>query len=880
VTFDDEMRSCGFADVAEGVAVPTRAVTNPPTISTDPPTIHPTNKITPSPTTKRPTIRPTTLSPSKKPTVAPTIRNTTSPPSKNPTTSPPSKNPTIPPTNKVPLTIATREPTTNLDFHTCDYNGICSADEHDESCSADCTGIVLNTHLENGGSDDYIEAKGTMFSLQSNRNIIITSIDMYSTEVSVDRVEIYTKPGGYIGYESRSGAWTRVYNNHNNLKGLEPTTLNLNNGEGVSVPANTEASFFIFTESLVRCEEGTGLGDLLVNDSVLDVYQGMELNDKWGGENRENGRPLAFRGAFKYDVVKTAPTTAPTIASTTAPTRTATTTAPTVVQEVGSGPRTSSPTKVMTRPTPLPTTPPATIVSTSLPKSAAPTVVGDGSGDTTSPTSPTVVYPATGTTIMREYKVSFKMILYHSDLLNANSEKIWIDVTMKTIHNEAVAMTGIDSESVEVEVELVDQVLEPVRMLSRTHHVDALSQQHKSLRNLQKQALPLQIDFTTTIQFPSEDDDWDANKMVTSAFQSPSQQRDYIIALQEAEEDGTTYFERLESMSMIGDLITEGETPSASPDGAVGGIVGGAQEGDANGIVGGGDSDNNGNGKNTMYFIIAGVVAAACILLFAMSIAIYYITRKNRHTENTKTSNTATTTKQDNAHPPQHPNNKVGMYDMDKLGGLEIETKSDHMLHHQPTPTSYVGEDGEMDDVSTLGDPYMGDAVNAVMDRDNNTVGESMVSSQQELYVYGVGRPTGGTTVGGGSTIHDGSKIMIFGDDPTLEDIYRSPQSSNMGGDHHYNGGSNNFDRITVVAPAGKLGIVLDNPHGDLPIVWAIKETSALNGRARVGDLLLSVDGVDCRGMNTHRVSTFLSGRSMNPSRTLVLARGSKMVGV
>ena len=156
----------------------------------------------------------------------------------------------------------------------------------------------------------------------------------------------------------------------------------------------------------------------------------------------------------------------------------------------------------------------------------------------------------------------------------------------------------------------------------------------------------------------------------------------------------------------------------------------------------------------------------------------------------------------------------------------------------------------------------------------------SMVSSQQELYVYGVGRPTGGTTVGGGSTIHDGSKIMIFGDDPTLEDIYRIPQSSNMGGDHHYNGGSNNFDRVTVVAPAGKLGIVLDNPHGDLPIVWAIKETSALNGRVRVGDLLLSVDGVDCRGMNTHRVSTFLSGRSMNPSRTLVLARGSKMVGV
>jgi len=177
----------------------------------------------------------------------------------------------------------------------------------------------------------------------------------------------------------------------------------------------------------------------------------------------------------------------------------------------------------------------------------------------------------------------------------------------------------------------------------------------------------------------------------------------------------------------------------------------------------------------------------------------------------------------------------------------------------------------------------MGDAVNAVMDTDN-TVGESMVSSQQGMYGFGVGRPTGmDASRVGGSTIHSGSHVRngtIFGEDTTLEDIYRTPHGISMGEEDQ----SSNFKRFIVEAPSGKLGIVLDNPHGDLPIVWAIKETSALNGKVRVGDLLLSVDGQDCRGMSAHTVSTFLSRRSQNPSRTLVLARGSErrteMVGV
>ena len=117
-----------------------------------------------------------------------------------------------------------------------------------------------------------------------------------------------------------------------------------------------------------------------------------------------------------------------------------------------------------------------------------------------------------------------------------------------------------------------------------------------------------------------------------------------------------------------------------------------------------------------------------------------------------------------------------------------------------------------------------------------------------------------------GDTTVTGSKAMLFGEDTTLEDIYQTSGGA---------GAPPSLDFITVVAPAGMLGIVLDNPSGDFPVVHAIKETSPLHGSIFVGDMLVSVDEVDCRGMSPRAISSFLSSRSQNPGRTLVLARDS-----
>ena len=80
-------------------------------------------------------------------------------------------------------------------------------------------------------------------------------------------------------------------------------------------------------------------------------------------------------------------------------------------------------------------------------------------------------------------------------------------------------------------------------------------------------------------------------------------------------------------------------------------------------------------------------------------------------------------------------------------------------------------------------------------------------------------------------------------------------------------------ERFDVVAPPGKLGMVIDTPNGGNPIVHVIKDTSVLADQVRVGDRLLSVDGEDCTVMTAMQVSKLISLKSEKPARVLVFSR-------
>merc|ERR1712003_279567 len=83
-------------------------------------------------------------------------------------------------------------------------------------------------------------------------------------------------------------------------------------------------------------------------------------------------------------------------------------------------------------------------------------------------------------------------------------------------------------------------------------------------------------------------------------------------------------------------------------------------------------------------------------------------------------------------------------------------------------------------------------------------------------------------------------------------------------------------DRFEVVAPAGKLGMVIDTPSGGMPVVHAIKDTSILADRVMVGDRLISVDDIDTTGFTAMQVSRLISQKAHQETRTLMFSRTSR----
>jgi hypothetical protein len=416
--------------------------------------------------------------------------------------------------------------------------------------------------------------------------------------------------------------------------------------------------------------------------------------------------------------------------------------------------------------------------------------------------------------------------------------QVWMDTTKNRISRYASEM--IQTKSGEKNVDVVVTLTGVVQQGSS-------SSGNRRRRRLGDVA-PLQLTFDTTLNFDSDKSNWDGSALVAAGFITVSQQNEYISDLKK----GTDWFDHVQSMvmSVSGKVITET------------------------------DDNKNKATSNTMTYIIAGVVVGL-LVLFALCGGMYHVRRRRDSSEN------VTKSVSEGKYPQKSSSNFYSGYDASGTMMSSPPSKSSSPPSHARTEShsgSPVGDyfgtiqsrHGE-DDVSTLGDPYIGDVhVNPGMDCCDATVTESLMSSGNDMFVYGV-RPrmdTGDSSRmggGGASTVNDITTArMTFKDDGTIEEFYGMPDRTNFHSEKDAN-----YEHITVVASSGVLGVVIDNPTRNIPIIHAIKETSVLHGRVRVGDLLMSVDEVDCRGMAAAAVSQLISSRSQNPTRTLRLLRGA-----
>jgi hypothetical protein len=524
---------------------------------------------------------------------------------------------------------------------------------------------------------------------------------------------------------------------------------------------------------------------------------------------------------------------------------------PTLKPTVAPSPRPTTP-----RPTNPPTTIEPVVTTTTVATTAVTTtetVATDPSSTTTatvpatdsSTTTSTEVPPTTTTTsssstttetlLSQRHLVPSSMTLYNVGELDSVALSKWKEKTKQqiTLHSE--------NEDITVTLENVSQVPTGSRRFLRQLQEEQLLLQHT--RSLVEDG-SLQINFYAVIETESTDglSKEDANAIVTSGFSTSARQTEYIYSLKSA--DSTTFGD-IDRMAMVVDgttVVTSGINPIQKPPGGGGG----------------------GDGGGSSMWIIIGVVAGGALVVFIVIGSIFY-TKRRRQLEPSRSESPVS----------KGTNGMTG----DDIMGKEWSTMQPRGPHSQDEVTCaspYLGtiesREGE-DDVSTLGDPYFGEAIDA---RDTGTVAESMVSS--DMLALGVKRRAIGSsnasrmdaTTATGFTSGLGSTYpMTFADDTTLDDAYQTPDAVGYEEEE-----DEDYERIVVVAPPGKLGIVIDNPSGNIPFVHAIKETSVLHGRVQVGDLVLSVDEVDCRGMHSMSVSRLISKRS-DSARTLKLLRNT-----
>jgi len=228
--------------------------------------------------------------------------------------------------------------------------------------------------------------------------------------------------------------------------------------------------------------------------------------------------------------------------------------------------------------------------------------------------------------------------------------------------------------------------------------------------------------------------------------------------------------------------------------------------------------------------------------------------------------------------------------------GMEFEEPPENQV---PQPSTLINIQNEDDqDISTLGDPVYGGPTNmyavaaAAYGQVDEPTNESILSAGFDFKMaYGGGGylpSESDKSSAGGMKSHQDTRALA--DDLSQDEsrqrtasVDSSKVSEKGPEDLSLFEEDNSFDQmygeeeqIDVMAPPGKLGVVIDTPMDGVPMVHAIKDSSVLADRIRIGDKLVEVDGEDTTEMSAIRVSKLIASKALNPQRHMVFLRSTR----
>jgi hypothetical protein len=176
----------------------------------------------------------------------------------------------------------------------CDY--ACNAGiENIFECPSDCLDPqTLETSIANNG----VHA-GNMFDIQAKKEVQITNFEInVQSEGKYVNAYVYTKVGGYSGFESVENAWRLLQTVRVKSEGENKLTKLPNLSNPIAIPAGRRQSFYITLESNdMVFTGGQSSGALFASDDNVEFFVGSGVMFPFVA----GGLPQrAFNGRIKY----------------------------------------------------------------------------------------------------------------------------------------------------------------------------------------------------------------------------------------------------------------------------------------------------------------------------------------------------------------------------------------------------------------------------------------------------------------------------------------------------------------------------------------------------------------------------------------------------
>ena len=140
-----------------------------------------------------------------------------------------------------------------------------------------------------------------MFSVQTLRDVSITSISTFIRYTGLGLVQIYTRPGSYVGFEGSATGWINIFDDtilQNGNSVLTHVGPFINNAK-VTIAKGMVQSFYVYApNNLVYRGDAVPEGDLAFSDGSLNFYSGIAIASGKFGEGIRYS-PRQFSGVLR-----------------------------------------------------------------------------------------------------------------------------------------------------------------------------------------------------------------------------------------------------------------------------------------------------------------------------------------------------------------------------------------------------------------------------------------------------------------------------------------------------------------------------------------------------------------------------------------------------